>query len=112
MSDVMMLRRLLSEDQCCASALVAMGLYWRQEENPALLSALHALCNGLNNGMLCGALTGGAILLGLLLPEQTAELSAEVTEWFKSHCLLHGSFVEPCGVIRIVYLLGWTLCHR
>ena len=78
----------------CSQILLIMGLEAQGKENPDLIRAMHGLAGGLGfSGETCGALTGGACLLGLYagkgLPEEAEDVElqvmiAQLVEWFKA----------------------------
>lgn len=84
--DIQQIGQLCKEGWCCASIMVQVGLTKRGEGNEQMVSAVATLCNGLYNGMLCGALSGGACLLGLFGDNlaESAEMTRELAEWFVS----------------------------
>ncbi|MFW5487792.1 MAG: DVU_1555 family C-GCAxxG-C-C protein [Desulfovibrio sp.] len=77
---------------CCSQIIIRMGLEAQGEENPALVRAMAGLCHGVGaRGGSCGALTGGACLLGLYAgkgkdDEQEndafALMLSELSDWF------------------------------
>jgi C_GCAxxG_C_C family probable redox protein len=69
---------------CCAETMVRFGLWLRGEENEAFAGAAAALCGGMYAGFDCGALTGGALLLGMFAGsrEEKKTLARELAEWF------------------------------
>jgi C_GCAxxG_C_C family probable redox protein len=77
----------------CSQILILQGLAMRGEDNPGLVRAMHALAGGLGfSGELCGALTGGAALLGLYAGKGTPEepedprldfMVRDLVDWFK-----------------------------
>ena len=69
---------------CCAETLVRFGLGLRGEENEAFACASAALCGGMYAGWNCGALTGGALLLGMFARsrEERRGLVQELAAWF------------------------------
>ncbi len=82
-SDLERLRTLLHEGKCCAVALVQVGLEHRGEQNEQLLQAVSGLCGGVQDGLLCGALSGAACLMNVLAPKNAnAEMVPELVEWF------------------------------
>ncbi len=93
----------------CSQILVLLGLENLGKEAPDLVRASHGLAVGLGAGELCGALTGGAALLGLYAgrgdagemedPRLNAMLR-ELVAWFKE------SYGEPFGGIRCAEILG------
>lgn len=82
--DIQKLNQLHTEGKCCASIMVLMGLSLRGERNDQMVSSVATLCNGLYNGMLCGALSGAACMLGLFGDNgaESAEMTRELAEWF------------------------------
>jgi hypothetical protein len=77
----------------CAQILVLLGLELQGRDNPELVRAMHGLCAGMSAGETCGALTGGASLLGLYAGRGEAEqdddprllfMLDEFVEWFRS----------------------------
>lgn len=83
--DLQRLRQHLRDGQCCAEALVQMGLEWRGAENPQLLQAVRGLCGGARDGLLCGALTGAACMLSLMDPQRAdLDLVPELSQWFRA----------------------------
>jgi C_GCAxxG_C_C family probable redox protein len=63
----------------CSQIILLQGLKQMGKSNPDLIRAMHGLAGGLGfSGELCGALTGGAALLGLYAgkgaPEQEENL--------------------------------------
>lgn len=93
----------------CSQILVLLGLESLGREAPDLVRAMHGLAVGLGAGELCGALTGGAALLGLYAgrgradeledPRLTAMLR-ELVSWFKQ------TYEEPFGGIRCTEILA------
>lgn len=94
----------------CSQIILLKGLEMQGKSNPDLISAMHGLAGGLGfAGELCGALTGGAALLGLYAgkgtPEQDEDLrlnfmTADLVNWFKAE------YGEPFGGIRCAEILG------
>jgi hypothetical protein len=83
--DLDRLHKYLREGQCCAVALVRMGLDLTGGENPQLLQAVSGLCGGVQDGLLCGALTGGACLLNVVDPlGANAFMVPELAQWFRA----------------------------
>ncbi len=84
MKDVERLYELMQKGMCCSQVLVQMGLESKNSENPELIRAVSGLCRGMQSGMVCGALTGGACLVSLLKPEGAAAfLINDLVEWFR-----------------------------
>ncbi len=77
----------------CSQILLQLGLEQQGKDNPDLIRAVHGLAGGLGfSGDTCGALTGGACLLGLYagkgMPDEAPDerldlMIAELVEWFK-----------------------------
>jgi len=94
----------------CSQILLLQGLEMMGKENPDLVRAMHGLGGGLGfSGELCGALTGGACLIGLYagrgtLEEQEDErqnkMVRDLVAWFKD---VYG---EPYGGIRCEEILA------
>lgn len=105
--DILRLNQLLGSGSCCAQALVALGLELKGEENPQLVQTAAALCLGVRGGLTCGALTGGAMLLQLLDPEQAAgALIPELVEWFSD------SYGEQYGSVNCHDILEGDLANK
>jgi C_GCAxxG_C_C family probable redox protein len=78
----------------CSQILILQGLEQMGKTNPDLVRAMHGLAGGLGfTGELCGALTGGASLLGLYAgkgtPEQEEDprlifMVEDLVKWFKA----------------------------
>ena len=76
----------------CSQILIILGLEAQGKSNPDLVRAMTALAGGLGfSGDTCGALTGGACLLGLYAGRGTPEeeedpklnlMISELVEWF------------------------------
>lgn len=78
-----LMETILQRGSCCAESLVRFGLALRGEENEPLANAAAGLCNGLHSGYVCGALSGGALLLSLFDKQSAARVMIpELTEWF------------------------------
>ncbi len=93
MEELMRMLELKQQGFFCSQILLNMALQDRNESNPALIRAARALAGGLGfSGETCGALTGGACLLGLYAGKGTAEepdnprldqMVQELVIWFK-----------------------------
>ncbi len=100
-SDVAKLRELLQNKVCCSSALVEMGLCLKGEENRQLVQAARGLCGGLHEQILCGALSGAACMISLLVPgKDSPKMVSELVQWFRS------TFGEAYGGIDCSQILG------
>lgn len=102
MEDLERMRELKQQGFYCSQILMLMGLEMQGKENPELIRAAHGLAGGLGfTGELCGALSGGAALLGLyagkgtVQDEQDLRLDFMITDlvnWFKQEYIpLYGS---------------------
>ena len=77
----------------CSQVLMLMGLDLQGKENPALVRSMHALAGGIGfSGQNCGALTGGACLLGYYAGRGTSAeedddrlylMLNDLVDWFK-----------------------------
>ena len=93
----------------CSQILLFMGLEAQGRSNPDLIRAMSGLAGGMGfSGDVCGALTGGACLLGLYAGKGTLEdeedpklnlMITELVEWF---C---GQFGEAYGGIHCSAIL-------
>jgi len=94
----------------CSQILMLQGLEQLGKSNPDLIRAMHGLAGGLGfSGELCGALTGGASLLGLYAgkgtPEQPEDprldfMVMDLVKWFKAE------YSEQFGGIRCEEILA------
>ncbi|MFZ0929799.1 MAG: DVU_1555 family C-GCAxxG-C-C protein [Syntrophobacteraceae bacterium] len=94
----------------CSQILLFMGLEARGKSNTDLIRVMSGLAGGLGfSGELCGALTGGACLLGLYagrgLPEEEEDprlnlMITELVEWFAQE------YGRVYGGIRCETILG------
>ncbi len=84
MTDNMKIAMYGAKKMCCAQVLVLMGLDMLGEQNDRLVSAASGLCVGVRSGLLCGALTGGALMLSMFDAKvANEELIPQLTEWFE-----------------------------
>jgi C_GCAxxG_C_C family probable redox protein len=93
MEELMRMMELKQQGFYCSQVLLLMGLQDRGESNPALIRAARGLAGGVGfSGEICGALTGGACLLGLFAGKGLAEepddprldqMVQELVKWFK-----------------------------
>lgn len=70
----------------CSQILLQMGLEAQGKSNDDLIRAMAGLAGGMGfAGETCGALTGGACLLGLYVTDQERLklMVAELVDWFK-----------------------------
>jgi C_GCAxxG_C_C family probable redox protein len=93
MEELMRMLELKQQGFYCSQILLSLALQDRDESNPALIRAARALAGGLGfSGETCGALTGGACMLGLYAGNGLAnepdnprldQMVQELVEWFK-----------------------------
>ena len=110
MTDTNELAVLRQQGFYCSQMIVLQGLEMRGTSNPDLVRAMHGLAGGLGfSGELCGALTGGAALLGLYTgkgtPEQPEDpkldfMIQDLVNWFKEE------YTEKFGGIRCAEILA------
>ncbi len=110
MEELMRMMELKQQGFFCSQILLSMALEDRGESNPALIRAARGLAGGLGFAReTCGALTGGACLLGLYsgkgLPDEpddprTDQMVQEMVAWFKEE---HG---QNYGGIRCEEILA------
>jgi hypothetical protein len=116
--------QLTAKGYCCSQILLLLALDAQGRENPELVRAAQGLCMGMGcGGGVCGAMTGGALLIGLYAgkgsdfeqPHKRLNLMlSELVEWFServggqyggTHCsdVMGGECREPdparCGPI-------------
>jgi C_GCAxxG_C_C family probable redox protein len=94
----------------CSQIVLLQGMEQMGKSNPDLVRAMHGLAGGLGfSGELCGALTGGASLLGLYAgkgtPEQEEDpkldfMIQDLVKWFKAE------YGEQFGGIRCEEILA------
>lgn len=94
MDDMLTMELYGAKGYYCSQIIVQMALDLRGESNLQLIRSMHALAGGLGfNGLLCGALIGGACMLGLYAgkgsDEETEDdrlmlMLIDLVEWFKS----------------------------
>ena len=82
--DILRLHQRMAKGQCCTQILVSLGLDLLGEENDRMVQAVSGLCRGVQSGLLCGALTGAALMLSLFDEKMAAEeMIPELVEWFQ-----------------------------
>ncbi len=94
----------------CSQILLLMGLEAQGKSNPDLIRSMSGLAGGLGfSGDTCGALTGGACLLGLYAGRGTSDeqederlnlMISELVDWFSER------FGKLYGGIRCEVILG------
>jgi C_GCAxxG_C_C family probable redox protein len=107
MDDLDQLMSLRQQGFYCSQIIMLQGLEMTGKSNPDLIRAMHGLSGGLGfSGELCGALTGGACLLGLYAGKGTAEqpedprldfMVMDLVKWFKAEYAQFGGI--RCGEI-------------
>jgi C_GCAxxG_C_C family probable redox protein len=110
MDDFDGLMKLRQQGFYCSQIIVLQGLEMTGKSNPDLVCAMQGLAGGLGfSGELCGALTGGACLLGLYAGKGTSEqpedprldfMVTDLVKWFKAE------YAEPFGGIRCQEILA------
>jgi hypothetical protein len=94
---------------CCSQMLLLVGLKDQGKTDGDLVRAVSGLAAGLFSGEICGALTGGACLLGLYAGRGTADAAedhrlcimvGELVEWFSQE------YGQLFGGIRCDDILG------
>jgi len=110
MEDMDRMRALKQQGFYCSQIILIMGLEMQGKTNPDLVRAMHGLAGGIGfTGDLCGALTGGASLLGLYagkgMPEQQEDprlifMVEDLVKWFKAE------YAEQFGGIRCEEILA------
>ena len=96
--DAFRMFQLATQGFCCSQIILILGLDELGKENPDLIKAMQGLCGGIGrSGKTCGALTGGACLIGLNVGKGTPSefghnkinlMINELMEWFED---THGS---------------------
>ena len=91
-SDTVRMIELAQQGFYCSQILLFLGLETQGKSDPDLIRAMNGLAGGLGfSGDVCGALTGGACLLGLYAgrgtPDEEADpkldlMITELVEWF------------------------------
>ncbi len=109
------MRELKAQGFFCSQILVTLGLELLGSENPDLVRAMQGLAGGLGfTGETCGALTGGACLLGLYAgkgqPEEQENLRLnfmieDLVKWFKA------GYGQEYGGIRCDEILAGNPNH-
>jgi len=110
MEDNERMKELKQQGFFCSQILLILGLELQGKTNPDLVRAMHGLAGGVGfSGELCGALTGGASLLGLYAgkgtPEQEEDprlifMVQDLVNWFKAE------YSEQYGGIRCGEILA------
>ena len=82
MNDNWELLELSARGYCCSQVMVASALSIIEEENPRLIQAAGALCEGGHSGLTCGALTGGGCFMAILHESKAPEMIQKLNQWF------------------------------
>jgi len=108
--EMLQMIRLAGQGFHCSQILLFMGLEAQGKSNPDLIRAMSGLAGGLGfTGDTCGALTGGACLLGLYAGRGTPEeqedeklnlMISELVDWFSEE------YGKLYGGIRCDIILG------
>jgi len=95
MNDLDKITQLKTQGFYCSQILMLMGMELQGITNPDLVRTMQSLAGGVGfSGNLCGALTGGACLLGLYAgkgkPEEPEDerlnlMLLELVDWFQVH---------------------------
>lgn len=81
--DISRLYYLMRAKSCCTQAMAALALELAGRQDDLLEQASAALCMGMHRQEICGAITGGALMLGILLPQdELPEAVSALTGWF------------------------------
>lgn len=104
-ADAFRMFQLAAQGFCCSQIILILGLDEQGKENPDLIKAMNGLCGGIGrSGKTCGALTGGACLIGLNagkgIPSEFGHTKInvminELLEWFED---AHGS-IDCDGIL-------------
>jgi C_GCAxxG_C_C family probable redox protein len=110
MDELERMRELKQQGFFCSQILLIMGMELQGKDNPDLLAAMNGLAGGIGfTGETCGALTGGACLLGLYAgkgtPDQDEDprllfMAEDLVRWFK------GEYGARYGGIRCEQILA------
>jgi C_GCAxxG_C_C family probable redox protein len=110
MEDIERMQEMRSQGFYCSQILLKLGLELQGKDNPDLMRTVHGLAGGLVfSGELCGALSGGACLLGLYagkgLPEEEPDprldfMVTDLVKWFKQE------YGQTYGGIRCDDIVG------
>lgn len=113
--DVERMRELQLQGYYCSQILIIMGLELQGKTNPDLVASMQGLAGGLGfSGELCGALSGGACLLGLYAGKKYSHeeenpalrfMIEDLVAWFKEE------FGKPYGGIRCEEILAGNSMH-
>lgn len=83
------------QGRCCAQIMVRLALQDAGREDELMAEAAGALCFGLSEELLCGALSGGALALAVLAGGSVnGVVVSDLVDWFRE---AHGTTL--CGDI-------------
>jgi hypothetical protein len=110
MDDLERMRELKQQGFFCSQMLLILGMELQGKTDPDLVRAMHALAGGIGfTGEICGALAGGACLLGLYagkgMPEEEEKpelnfMLEDLVRWFKN------GYGQTYGGIRCEEIVG------
>jgi C_GCAxxG_C_C family probable redox protein len=110
MEDLNRIKELKQQGFYCSQIILVMGMELLGKENPDLVRCMSSLAGGIGwSGEVCGALTGGACLVGLYAGKGTPQdaedlrqnfMLMDLVKWFKEE---HG---ERYGGIRCEQILA------
>ncbi len=110
MEDLTRMRELKQQGFFCSQIIMIMGMELQGKTDPDLVKAMHGLSGGLGfSGELCGALSGGACLLGVYAGRGEVDdeedprlmfMIQDLVGWFKE------TFGEKYGGIRCEQILA------
>jgi C_GCAxxG_C_C family probable redox protein len=113
MEDQERMIQLKQQGYFCSQILVFMGLELQGKTNPDLIRAVHALAGGLGfSGDICGALSGGACLLGLYSgkgePQEAEDprlffMVQDLVKWFQN------GYGNEYGGVRCEQIIGESM---
>jgi C_GCAxxG_C_C family probable redox protein len=116
MDDLERMKELKDQGFYCSQILLMLGMDLQGKRDPDLVRAMQGLAGGLGfSGELCGALSGGACLLGLYagkgLPEEEENprlnfMIEDLVAWFKA------TYGQKYGDIRCATILEQEINSR
>lgn len=116
MEDIERMKELKQQGFFCSQIMLIMGLELQGKTNPDLVRSMNGLVGGLGfSGETCGALTGGACLLGLYAGKGTPEelqtpqldfMVQDLVKWFKAE------YIPRYGSLRCEEILEGNLQNQ
>ena len=116
MEDIDRMKELKQKGFFCSQIILIMGLELQGKTNPDLVRSMNALAGGLGfSGEICGALTGGACLLGFYAGKGTPEepqspaldfMVQDLVKWFKAE------YAPRYGGIRCEEILNGNIQNQ